>query len=107
MRALIVGDSGLVGKHLQRLCYQDQHQHQHQITIAFISVGSGINNIMHAKDIASAIILYFERKRGAPFEEYIINGELISYRYWFSAIENQIGISERFRLQIFLAPICK
>jgi len=69
--------------------------------------GGGVNNIIHAKDVASSIIKCFKRAFGNRAEEYIINGELISYKKWFSIIEQNIGVEKLPRLSSKFSLICR
>lgn len=69
--------------------------------------GQGINNIVHADDVAAAIVAVTRRKLGGRVEEYIINGEAISFANWLEALEDCLGVKERKRLPVVLAPICR
>ncbi len=67
----------------------------------------GINNIVHADDVANAILLSACRKSGGLAEEYICNGEAILYLNWLSALESRLGVADFQRLPSFLAPLCR
>lgn len=69
--------------------------------------GQGINNIVHADDVAAAVVAVANRKLGGRVEEYIINGETISFADWLGALEKCLGVEERRRLPVVLAPICR
>lgn len=75
--------------------------------ILFKAGGQGINNIVHAADVAAAIVAVTNRKLGARVEEYIINGETISFADWLGALERCFGVEERKRIPAALAPICR
>lgn len=67
----------------------------------------GINNIVHADDVANAILGVARRKSGGKTEEYIINGEVIIFSDWLSALEKFFGLVNRQRLPSFLASLCR
>jgi nucleoside-diphosphate-sugar epimerase len=54
--------------------------------IALRAGGMGTNNIIHAADVACALTQCVQRTSSMPTEEYIINGESISYGSWFSRL---------------------
>jgi nucleoside-diphosphate-sugar epimerase len=64
---------------------------------------TGVNNIVHAKEVAAAIIACGERDRGERAEDYIINGEAIDYQEWVAALEWRIGVAEQARLPFWLS----
>lgn len=67
----------------------------------------GINNIIHADDVATAIIGAASRESGGKAEEYIINGEAVIFSDWLTALERSLGVADRPRLPSFLAPLCR
>jgi nucleoside-diphosphate-sugar epimerase len=67
----------------------------------------GYNNVVHADDVAGAIIACVSRRQGRRAEEYIINGEVITYADWFAALERTLGLFNRPRIPPFLAPLCR
>jgi nucleoside-diphosphate-sugar epimerase len=69
--------------------------------------GGGINNIIHADDVARAVIACFSRVFGNRAEEYIINGELITYREWFSILERSLGNAQMPRIPLQLLKLCR
>jgi nucleoside-diphosphate-sugar epimerase len=69
--------------------------------------GCGINNIVHADDVAAAIVAAANRELGGQAEEYIINGETISFADWLKAQEMDLGVADRIRLPAILAPVCR
>jgi len=69
--------------------------------------GAGINNIVHADDVALAIIACFTRVLGCSAEEYIINGELISYGEWLSILERSLGKAKLPRIPVQLIKLCR
>lgn len=69
--------------------------------------GQGINNIVHADDVAAAIVAVVNRKLGGRTQEYIINGETISFSDWLAALEKCYGVEAKTRLPAALAPICR
>ncbi len=60
--------------------------------------GNGVNNIVHAEDLASALIFCLQRTSGVKAEEYIINGESLPYREWFSMLERATGVQNKPRI---------
>jgi nucleoside-diphosphate-sugar epimerase len=62
--------------------------------------GRGINNIVHADDVAAAIVACFTRQQGGHAEEYVINGEAIPFGEWLAILERQVGVANRPRLPI-------
>jgi len=70
------------------------------------SGGGGINNIVHAADVASAILSCAIRNKGERAEEYLINGEKIKYSEWFGVLEQHIGASQH-RVPSRLAKLCR
>lgn len=69
--------------------------------------GQGINNIVHADDVAAAIVAVANRRLGEMAEEYIVNGETILFADWLKALESHLGVADRIRLPASLAPICR
>lgn len=69
--------------------------------------GRGINNIIHADDVAAAILACAKRKNGRRAEEYIVNGEAITYGDWFNIIEHQLGVAVRRRVPAKLLQLCR
>lgn len=67
----------------------------------------GINNIVHADDVANAIVGAASRESGGKAEEYIINGEAVIFSDWLSALERRLVVADRQRLPSFLAPLCR
>jgi len=66
--------------------------------------GHGINNIVHADDVGAAIYACSTRLIGNRAEEYIINGEAVSFEEWFSILESEKNLNKRRRLPAILAP---
>lgn len=66
--------------------------------------GHGINNIVHADDVAAAIYACSTRIIGNRAEEYIVNGETISFAEWFSILESKKGLNKHPRLPVIFAP---
>lgn len=54
--------------------------------IMFDLGGQGLKNIVHASDVAKAIILVAGRSSGLKNEEYIVNGETITWKRWICLI---------------------
>jgi nucleoside-diphosphate-sugar epimerase len=73
----------------------------------YLDEGGGINNIIHADDVALSIIACFTRVLGSRAEEYIVNGELISYKEWFSILEQNIGKAKMPRIPVQLEKLCR
>lgn len=69
--------------------------------------GQGINNIVHADDVAAAIVAATKRRFGDRAEEYIINGEAITFAEWIKALETYLVVADRIRLPAVLAPVCR
>ena len=69
--------------------------------------GHGINNIVHAYDLAAAIYACSTRMIGNRAEEYVVNGETISYAEWFSILEREQGLNNLSRLPAILIPFCR
>jgi nucleoside-diphosphate-sugar epimerase len=69
--------------------------------------GSGTYNVVHADDLAEAIFLSLNRVNGDRVENYIVNGEAISFSKWISAIELMCGYDRAPRLPQSLAPIAR
>jgi nucleoside-diphosphate-sugar epimerase len=69
--------------------------------------GSGYNNVVHADDVAAAIIACLDRKAGRRADEYIINGEVIPYADWFLALERRIGVASYPRVPTWLSPMVR
>lgn len=67
----------------------------------------GITNIVHADDVAGAIVTSASRTMGARAEEYIINGESLSYREWFAVIERKAGVDTWPKLPPWLSPFIR
>lgn len=67
----------------------------------------GINNIVHADDVANAIVEAASRESGSKAEEYIINGEAVVFSDWLAALERRLGVADRKRLPPFMAPVCR
>ena len=68
---------------------------------------TGLNNIVHAEDMASAIILCADRRLGSRREEYIINGEVLSYSDWIGHLERQLGLASRLKLPRYVSMFCR
>lgn len=83
--------------------YKDQLRHGYYV---FKGDGSGIYNIVHAEDVANAILLSIGRS-GARFEEYIVNAEAIPFREWIELIESRFGYAKTRRLPTALAPFAR
>jgi nucleoside-diphosphate-sugar epimerase len=66
----------------------------------------GINNIVHADDVANAILGAACRESGGKAQEYIVNGEAVIFSNWLSALETRFG-SNCLRLPSILAPLCR
>lgn len=75
--------------------------------IVFRHGGQGLNNIVHADDVAAAVLAAAKRKHGGRVEEYIINGETISFADWLGQLEMCLDLQKRKRLPAVLAPICR
>jgi len=61
--------------------------------IMFDLGGQGLKNIVHASDVAKAIILVGGRSSGLKNEEYIVNGETITWNRWIDLLSpNNVGI---------------
>jgi nucleoside-diphosphate-sugar epimerase len=56
---------------------------------SFSSGGQGVNCVVHASDVASAILLSLNRS-GEQKEEFIVNSEHITYCIWLGVIEKTI-----------------
>lgn len=69
--------------------------------------GEGINNIIHADDCAAAILGCVERRQGGRAEEYIINGEAITYIAWFTILEQSMGVADLPRLPPVIRVLCR
>ncbi|MBU1425701.1 MAG: NAD-dependent epimerase/dehydratase family protein [Gammaproteobacteria bacterium] len=69
--------------------------------------GSGYYNIVHADDVASAIMLSLRRQTGGRFEEYIVNAERPPFREWIDIIEHRFGYDQLVRLPVVLAPLAR
>jgi len=67
----------------------------------------GIANMIHADDLASAILLSSSRAYGDVSEEYIINGECVPYPQLFEQIELQLGVRNRTRLPPFTSRLIR
>jgi nucleoside-diphosphate-sugar epimerase len=79
--------------------YQDLLRYNYIVTL---KGGMGINNIVHADDVAIALIECLHRPKTNESEEYVINGESIIYNEWFRLIEKTVGVeNKRLAPQIF------
>jgi nucleoside-diphosphate-sugar epimerase len=67
--------------------------------------GHGINNIVHAGDLAAAIYACSTRVIGKRAEEYVVNGEGISYAEWLSILESENGLNNLPRLPAVFTPL--
>jgi nucleoside-diphosphate-sugar epimerase len=56
---------------------------------SFASMGQGVNCVVHASDVARAILLSLNRS-GEQKEEFIVNSEHITYCVWLGVIEKTI-----------------
>lgn len=72
--------------------YQDMLRSNYIVTL---SGGMGKNNIVHADDVASALVDCLHRLKTNKSEEYLINGETIVYKNWFRSIEKTIGVENK------------
>lgn len=68
--------------------------------------GRGINNIVHADDVAIAIVTCLTRRRGDRAEEYVINGEGICYSEWFEVLERHLGVENEKRVPLRFLALC-
>lgn len=59
----------------------------------------GINNIVHADDVAAALLQCLNRTGTDP-EEYIINGECLPMMDWLSTLEQAIGCFQKPRVRL-------
>lgn len=66
----------------------------------------GMNNIVHADDVANALVLCLDRGLEEN-AEYIINGESVSFRDWFSCLESTVESRCRLRLPEAFRFICR
>jgi nucleoside-diphosphate-sugar epimerase len=66
---------------------------------------TGLNNIVHAEDVATAVIGCADRRQGSPREEYIINGEAILYSEWIAALEKYFALTRRRRLPYLVSAL--
>lgn len=69
--------------------------------------GRGINNIIHAADVAAAILACATRKKGGRTEEYLVNGEAIKYSEWFAVLEQHLGVAGQHRVPAKLSSLCR
>lgn len=69
--------------------------------------GAGLNNIVHAEDVAAAIEACFYRTGGGRAEEYVLNGETISYSDWFTILEASVKRKTLRHLPVWFAPVCR
>lgn len=69
--------------------------------------GRGINNIIHADDVAAAILACATRQKGERAEEYLVNGEAIKYSEWFTVLEQQLGVADQHRVPAKLSSLCR
>ena len=72
-----------------------------------VSPADGIANIVHADDVAGAIVSSASRTKGAQAEEYMINGETLTYREWFAALEREVGVAFWPKLPAWLSPFIR
>lgn len=101
----ILHPTGVYDEYSKRIkMYQDLLENNY---IVFDRGGDGINNIVHAKDVAGAVIAGMNRSNGQRAEEYIINGETISYSKWFGVIEEKSSLSGRIKIPLFMSSVCR
>ena len=67
--------------------------------INFLNGGSGINNIIHASDLATAMLLCLSRQ-GRKNEEFIVNGEVIKFHDWMKIIQCMMA-QKKYRIPAF------
>ena len=75
--------------------------------IVFNAKKKGINNIIHADDVARACIEVTYRKMGNNCDEYIITGEEIYYLEWFRILERELGTEARVHLPALISPFLR
>lgn len=71
------------------------------------SVPLGINNIVHARDVANALVLCLGRPLNNRVEEYIINGESIAALDWFRVLESSVKKKCLFTLPSYFRYVCR
>lgn len=65
----------------------------------------GTTNIVHADDVAAAIVGALARGGGSTTEEYVINGESMTYAEWFDLLAAWVGTASYRRLPRFAARL--
>jgi len=75
--------------------------------LVLVAGGRGINNIVHADDVAAAILACATRQKGGRAEEYLVNGEAIKYSEWFTVLEQQLGVVDQHRVPARLSSLCR
>lgn len=68
---------------------------------------TGLNNIVHAEDVAVAIIQCAGRQQGGWRAEYIINGEAVRVSDWMSALEKRYALEMKPKLPRFFSIFCR
>lgn len=67
----------------------------------------GVINIVHAADVANALVLALHRSPGAGSKEFIINAETIPYDEWFSSLAKTVAPRYRLRMPEFVRRYCR
>ncbi len=104
LRATVLHPTGVYDVTSPRiLSYQSLLAHNYVPT----STPLGINNIVHAKDVAHALCSAAERQAGNTMEEYIINSESLTYHEWFAAVKATTQPSCWLRLPACFRRLCR
>jgi len=89
-RRTILHPTGIYDESSKRIrMYQEITKHHR---IQFINGGQGLNLIIHAQDVAKAMVAASSRS-GSLYDEFLINGEEILYKRWVKEIEISAGIT--------------
>jgi nucleoside-diphosphate-sugar epimerase len=101
----VLHPTGVYDEHSKRIKMYHELLASHYIV--FDDGEQGVNNIVHADDVAEAILAYVNRSAGQRVEEYIVNGEAISYCKWFEVIETKFNLINRFKVPSFMSSLCR
>lgn len=69
--------------------------------------GKGIYNIVHAEDVARAVVCAMSNSAAPLFAEYVVNGEHLEFKDWVGMIEKKFDLTTRTKLPRGLESIIR
>jgi nucleoside-diphosphate-sugar epimerase len=69
--------------------------------------GEGTYNIVHADDVAEAILLAMRREQKPGYASYIVNAQCLEFCEWIALLERYFGYDKKTKLPRALAPLLR